>query len=133
MDAISPTDLVSTPKPMMIADTTKMPASEEGKTLVSFGRKWIMAIVKATKPIMIQRGVPESQVVVPPTSVVLNCANCAMAITIASPFTNPKITGCGTSLMNFPSLRSPILTFTLFAHRINQPKTAERTRMTGAS
>ena len=31
-----------------------------------------------------------------------------MKITIARPFTNPNITGCGTSLMNFPSLKSPI-------------------------
>ena len=90
--------------------TTMIAASEAGTTLVNFGRKWMIAIVSATRPSMIASGLPAIHSICPSTPAVLNCPSCARKITIASPLTNPSITGCGTMRMNLPSLRTPAST-----------------------
>ena len=62
-----------------------------------------MAMVSAVRPNITHMDGPTSQA----PSIVLNCASCAMKITIAKPFTKPYITGCGTNRMNFPSRKTP--------------------------
>ena len=90
------------PKQATIAKTTMIATNEAGITLVIFGNPITMAMVNATNPSMVYNGEPANQVSVP---CILNWLNCHMKIIIASPFTNPNITGCGTSLMNLPHLK----------------------------
>ena len=80
--------------------------NDGGIALVNRGTTTMIAMVKATKPPMISKGLPESQVVSPFTTV-LNWSSCDMKITTASPFTKPYMTGCGTSLTNLASLNRP--------------------------
>ena len=63
-------------------------------------------MVSPTKPIIINKLSPSNQTFSPPT-VVLNIPSCDKNITIANPFTNPIITGCGIKRTNFPSLKTP--------------------------
>ena len=66
----------------------------------------MIAIVNNTKPIIIYKAEPSIQTFSPPT-ISLNIPNCERKITIAKPFTNPIITGCGIKRTNFPSLKTP--------------------------
>ena len=66
----------------------------------------MMAIDSKTSPPKMASSEPASQV----PSGDLNCWIWLPPMTIASPFTNPKITGCGTRRINLPSLSSPAAT-----------------------
>ncbi len=92
-----------------MAETIKIAASEEGKTLVSFGNPQMISIVSNTRPSIAKSAFPCIHCRFPAVSVTLNCDSCDMKIMIARPFTKPNITGCGTSLINFPSLRKPTI------------------------
>ena len=87
--------------------TTIIAANEAGTALVSLGKNMTIPIVNATKPAIINRGLPDNQTLSPFT-IVLNCSSCDMKMIIAKPFTNPNITGCGTNRMNLPNLNKPI-------------------------
>ncbi|MNY18341.1 hypothetical protein D3C86_1517170 [compost metagenome] len=82
-----------------------MATSEAGIAFVIFGIRITNPIVSATNPSMIHNGVPLSHSALAPP--VLNWEICARKITIANPFTKPYMTDCGTSRMNFASLKSP--------------------------
>ena len=93
MLAISPTVRVSIPKNCTIPSTINIAAKEEGMALVNLGKKWIINMVKAIKPIMTYKYEPSIQFKAPEASTALNCPNCAKNITIAKPLTKPSITG----------------------------------------
>jgi len=61
-----------------------------------------MAMVAATSPVITYNGVPLSQV-----SPLLKCSNCARAMMIARPLTNPSITECGTMRTSLPRRSRP--------------------------
>ncbi len=93
--------------PMPMSETTMIAASDEGTALVSLGRNAIIAIVSATSPSMIQSRLPSRNDIAPSGLSDLKLANWAIMMTIASPLTNPSMTGCGTMRMSLPRRRSP--------------------------
>ena len=99
---MSPTVLVSRPRNITATVPITIATNVEGTARVSFGKKWIMAIVIATITSISTKGVP---VIHSPAT--LNCFTCDKKMTIARPFTNPKKTGWGTSLINLPILNNP--------------------------
>ena len=103
MEETSPTERVWMPKPITSAATVTIATKDDGTARVNFGRPQMMPMVSTVSPSITHIEEPPSQA----PSIVLNCASCAMKITIAKPFTKPYITGCGTSRMNLPSLNSP--------------------------
>lgn len=82
--------------------TTTIATRPDGRDLVSFGRNWIIAIVKRIRPSMMSISTQASQ-----CSHTLNCSTCARNIIIAKPFTNHNITECGISLTSFPRPNIP--------------------------
>jgi hypothetical protein len=71
-----------------MAETATIAANDPGIALVNLGRKWIIAMVKATKPNIIQSTGPLIQLPV----AVWNWENWEVKITMAKPFKNPNIT-----------------------------------------
>jgi hypothetical protein len=82
-----------------------MATNEAGTALVTLGRKTTIAIVKATKPSIINIDYLITKHSIYDCFELLQLRH---KIIIAKPFTKPNITGCGTSLMNLPSLNKPI-------------------------
>ena len=103
MEAMSPTVFVSIPKTATIPNTTRIAASDAGTALVSLGKPHMMSIVSKTRPRSTYRDIPVSQ----DPDISLNWSSCDMNIIMASPLTNPKITGWGTSRINLPSFNKP--------------------------
>ncbi len=87
--------------------TTPIASSGAGTNLVIFGAAQIRNIVNATRASVSSSVVPLIQPWPPSGVSTRNCSSCARPITIANPFTNPSITGCGTMRMNFPSRNIP--------------------------
>mmetsp|Transcript_27106 Transcript_27106/g.88926 ORF Transcript_27106/g.88926 Transcript_27106/m.88926 type:complete len:225 (+) Transcript_27106:764-1438(+) len=98
IEARSPTVRVLNPSTCVNPVTVRMAARGAGTACVSFGSALMMATVNAVRPHMIISGSPDNPA---------NCSNCARPMTSARPLTNPSIAGCGTSLINFPSLHTP--------------------------
>ncbi len=65
-----------------------------------------MAMVNTTKPSISHRLVPCNHCISPSTFS-LNKPSCDKKITIAKPFTNPIITGCGIKRTNLPKRNTP--------------------------
>ena len=107
MELMSPTLRVSKSKPRTIAVTVNMAAKDAGIALVILGRPQIIVIVSRTKPSMVLSCGPSIHSSSPSLPGVLKDASWARKITIASPFTKPNMTGCGTRRINLPSLRKP--------------------------
>ena len=127
-----------------------MATSEEGRAVVKRGRKWIISMVRATRPTSMYNWAPSSQA----TSTMLpsmkvpasqpgspstpNWLSWARKITMARPLTKPSITGCGTMRMNLPSLNKPALICripisTTVANRYSTPWSATSVTITTAS
>ena len=108
-EARSPTrgTLISNASTAMV--TSPIAINGAGIILVIRGVIQIMAIVAATRISVSVNSAPASQLSFPEASVVLNCSSCASPMTIASPFTKPSITGCGTMRMNLPHLSTPAI------------------------
>src|SRR5689334_5155408 len=100
------TVLVSMPNPNTTRNTTIMATNEAGTTFVIFGKTITINTVNITRPSMVHKAGPLSQVV-PALVVIVNCFICAMKMTTANPFTKPYITDWGTRRMNFASLNIP--------------------------
>ena len=145
IEAMSPTRGTSRPKAITTAAMIPIPASGAGMTLVIRGMTQMIAMVAATSPSMIQSGPPDSHSPPPAPCPVLstvpgtlNWVSWARKITMASPFTKPSITGCGTSRMNLPHLITPAMTCrtpmrTTVAKRYSTPCWATSATMTTAS
>ena len=103
MEAKSPTVFVSNPVKATMAKTTKIAAKPPGMALVRRGKKAMIAIESATSAPKIINDSPPSH----PPSLVLNCSIWLPPMMMASPLTNPKITGCGTKRINFPKRSRP--------------------------
>lgn len=95
--------LVSILKKNTNPKTTKIAASDAGITLVNFGKPQMISMVKNTNANSTYMVFPVNQF--PLSS--LNWTSCDMNMIMAKPFTNPKITGCGTRRISFPNLRIP--------------------------
>ena len=89
-----------------MAKTTIMATRDGGTALVILGKIRIIAMVKATNATIIKSGLPVNHSTCP-FIITLNCSSCAEKMITARPFTKPNITGCGTSLINLPSLKTP--------------------------
>ena len=95
-----------------IPETTIIAISASGSFFVAFifGSPHIINMVKPTKPTIYHKETPSNHTLSVP-SIVLNIPNCDKKITIAKPFTNPIITGCGINLTNLPNLKRPAKTW----------------------
>lgn len=106
IDDISLTIFVSKSKITTSTVTEKIATSEDGIVFVIFGKKWIIAIVKAISQSIINKGEPDRSSIFHKEFSTWKCSICARKITIAKPFTNQSITGCGTNLINFQILKN---------------------------
>ena len=104
-----PTVATSKSPKITIAETTKIATNASGNFLVICGKPNIMAIVKPTSPTIVHNEAPCIHTI-SPFSEVMNILNCERKITIANPFTNPIMTGCGIKRTNLPSLKTPAIT-----------------------
>ena len=75
-----------------IAATITIAPSAEGILLVNLGKKYIISIVRPTRPSIVISSVPCIQVLTPST-VFLNNPSCDRKMTMANPLTKPIMTG----------------------------------------
>ena len=102
-------------------NTTRMATRVDGTAFVILGRNTMMAIVRAMRPTMMEScGIFIQPRMTSPSLVPVlfwKKSPWPMAIMIASPLTNPIMTGCGMSLTSFPSLQSPKMIWMIPAMR----------------
>mmetsp|Transcript_33902 Transcript_33902/g.74209 ORF Transcript_33902/g.74209 Transcript_33902/m.74209 type:complete len:320 (+) Transcript_33902:593-1552(+) len=90
----------------MFATAVTIPTEsrEEGMAVVSRGRSFTRAMERPVRPHMVAPRAPTSRA---PVTGSKKWLSCAFPMTMARPFTKPSMTGCGTSLMNFPQPMVP--------------------------
>ena len=91
-------------KPFATAVVIRIVAREAGMTLVTLGTTFMKIMASDVRPTMVAPLAPLMRV---PVTGSLNWPSCALVMTMARPLTNPSMTGCGTSLIHFPSPPSP--------------------------
>ena len=77
---------------MVIKATETIANRADGILVVSFGSKYMINMVNPTRAIIVYKGAPSIQLLLP-SVVVLNRPSWEIKITMARPLTNPIITG----------------------------------------